>query len=56
MKLLDYLASGFIDTFGITRPDSAEKRSATRVIVLMIVGVVVMVAAIFGVVVLVISR
>lgn len=56
MKLLEYLASGFIDTFGITRPNSSEKGSATRVIVLMIVGVVVMVAAIFGVVILAISR
>ncbi len=56
MKLLDYLANGFIDTFGITRPDANEKNTAARVIVLMILGVVVFVAAIFGIVVLVISR
>lgn len=56
MKLLDSLVGGFIDTFGITRPDSEEKSSATRVILLMIVGVVVLVAAIFGVVILAISR
>ncbi len=56
MKLLDFLAGGFIDTFGITRPDAGEKKNAARVIVLMILGVVVFVAAIFGLVVLVISR
>ncbi len=56
MKLLDSLVAGFIDTFGITRPDASEKSNATRVIGLMIVGVVVLVAAIFGVVVWVISR
>jgi hypothetical protein len=56
MKLLDFLAGGFIDTFGITRPDSGEKQRATRLILLMIVGVVVFVAAAFGVVVMIISR
>ena len=32
MNLLDMLVSGFIDTFGITRPDAAEQKNAGRII------------------------
>ena len=56
MKLFDYLASGFIDTFGITRPDAREKKNAARVIVLMILGTILFVALIFGLVLFIISR
>ena len=56
MKLLDMLVSGFIDTFGITRPDAAEQKNAGRIILLMLLGVVAFVAIIFGAVILVISR
>ena len=56
MKLFDYLASGFIDTFGITRPDAGEKKHAARIIVLMILGTILFVAAIFAAVLFVISR
>ncbi len=56
MKLFDYLIGGFIDSFGITKPDATEKNRANLIVLGMIVGVVVFVAAIFGVVVLVISK
>ena len=56
MKLFDVLINGFIDTFGITRPNAEEKRSAGRAIVLMIVGTAVFVALIFGLVLYIISR
>uniref|UniRef100_E6Q051 DUF2970 domain-containing protein n=1 Tax=mine drainage metagenome TaxID=410659 RepID=E6Q051_9ZZZZ len=56
MKLFDFLVGGFIDSFGITKPDATEKNRASWIVLGMIVGVIVFVAVIFGVVVLVISK
>ncbi len=56
MKLLDMLVNGFIDTFGITHPEAGEKKTATRVIVAMILGTILFVAIIFAAVLYFISR
>lgn len=56
MKLFDFLAGGFIDSFGITRPDSTEKNRANIIVLGMILGVIAFVAAIFGVLVLMIGK
>lgn len=48
MKLLIYLASIFIDTFGITHPSEEERSRAARYIALLLAFVVLLLGSVFA--------